>query len=287
MFHIILNPVAGKKKAQNNFCAVEKVLKERGIPYEAHQSKAIGDAKRIAEELTKNGATDLIVLGGDGTLHEVLNGLLDPSVCRLGLIPSGTGNDFAGKIGMPMDAEQAILKILESEARPTDYLQVGDIRCMNVAGLGIDVDVLERCHRGKMKGKPKYVLSLLCSLLCFKGYKVTVEVNGETFTRQTLLAAACNGAQLGGGIPICPVAEVDDGKLDVIVVDCLGGIFKIIRAFMFLMKGGILEYPAAKHYVCERVRFTCEDTDASQSDGEVYKGVELDIQIRTGLKFYR
>ncbi len=287
MYHIILNPVAGKKKAVKNLVKIDKALTERGIVYEAHKTNAVGAAKEIARRLTEAGEKDIIVLGGDGTLHEVLNGISDLRDCRLGLIPSGTGNDFAGRIGLPMDAEEALEIILEGQTKPTDYLLVDGVRCMNVGGMGMDVDVLERCKKGKLKGKIKYLTSLLRSLFAFKGLPILVRSEGVEEKHDALIAAACNGTQFGGGITICPVAEVDDGKIDVIVVDCIGGKIKIIKAFLQLMKGKILEYPATTHFRCDKVTFTPDAPTTAQLDGELYKDLKMEISIGTGLQFFR
>ncbi len=286
MYHIILNPVAGKKKALKNLRVVEEVLTERGIAYEVHKSCAVRDAESIAFQLTQRGENDLIVLGGDGTLHEVLNGLSDPTQCRLGLIPSGTGNDFADTMGISLDPQKAILRILDGEAKPVDYLEVGGRRCMNVAGLGIDVDVLERCQRGKFKGKMKYVMSLIKSLFAFKGYRVRIESDGRAETHDVLICAACNGAKFGGGIKICPSAAADDGLLDVVVVDCIGGKWKIVKAFIQLMKGKVLEYPLTTHFRSERVQFLPENPCPVQLDGELYENLVFDAKLCKGLLFY-
>ena len=120
MYHIIFNPVAGKKIAQENLAIVEKVLTERGLPFEVHETCAVRDAEEIAKRLTLAGEVDIIVMGGDGTLHETLNGIADFANVRLGLVPSGTGNDFAGRVGIPMDAEKAISLIIDGEAKATD-----------------------------------------------------------------------------------------------------------------------------------------------------------------------
>ena len=203
-------------------------MQERGVAYELHESCDVHDAESIARRLSEAGEQEFIVLGGDGTLNEVLNGLSDPSLCKLGLIPSGTGNDFAERMGISMDAEKALLTILDGEAKPVDYIEVSGTRSMNVAGLGIDVDVLERCQRGKMRGKIKYLMSLIRSLFAFKGIRVQIESEGrETETRDVLLCAVCNGTQFGGGIQICPPADPTDGKLDVVIVDCIGGVGKL------------------------------------------------------------
>lgn len=288
MYHIIANPVAGKKKARKNLIAVEKVFKERGVEYEVWFSGAAHDAEDIARKLTEKGETDIIVLGGDGTLHEVLNGLVDPARCRLGLVPSGTGNDFAEKLGLPFDPAKAAELILSGAAKDTDYIQIGDRRSMNVAGVGIDVDVLQRCQRGRMKGKLKYLISLIQSLMSFKGYRVEIETEqGEIFEREVLISAVCNGDRFGGGIKICPAAEVDDGKLSVVIVDCIGGVGKIIGAFMQLMKGKILSYPATTHFLCEKVRFRPQVECAAQLDGELYTEYDFTAEIKRGLKFFR
>ena len=289
MYHIISNPTAGKNKYSKNLHKVETYLREQGVAFETHISQSSRDATAIAKSLSEAGVEDFIVVGGDGTMNEVLNGLSDPTACRVGLVPSGTGNDFAEKVGLPFDVEAACDVIIHGEAKPTDYMEINGVRCMNVAGLGIDVDVLERCHKGKMKGKPKYVLSLIQSLFAFKGYKVEIVCDGKSETRDVLIAALCNGGQLGGGIKICPVAEVDDGKLDAIIVDCIGGKIAIVKAFIELMKGRVLEYPLTKHVRCESIRFIPKNptTCPVQLDGELYQNLAFDAHVCTGLQFYR
>ncbi len=287
MFHIISNPVSGKKGNLRNPELVSRVFERHGLEYTLYQTAYKGEGKEIAERITREGGRDIVVVGGDGTLHEVLNGLSDPSVCRLGLIPSGTGNDFAYAAGLPTNAEQAAELIATGEAKDTDYIEVDGKRCMNVCGLGMDVDVLERCSRGKTRGKIKYLKSLLSSLFAFKGYKVTVEADGETLEKDALIAAVCNGKAFGGGIRICPVAEIDDHKFDVTVIDCPNSKFKIVKAFLKLMKGKIMEVPYLTHYRAERVRFSTADTDTVQLDGELYKGLDFAPILKTGLKFFR
>ena len=287
MYHIIVNPVAGKKKAFKNLKKVESLLDARGVSYETHKTGGVHDAEYIARKLTEAGENELIVLGGDGTLNEVLNGISDPSVCKLGLVPSGTGNDFASHLGIPLDPEAAILRILEGEATPVDYIDVSGTRSMNVAGLGIDVDVLERCQRGRMRGKLKYLFSLVKSLFTFKGYRVQIESEGrETEVRDVLICAACNGSTFGGGIKICPGADARDGQLEIVIVDCIGGKWKIVKAFIQLLKGNILTYPLTTYFKAESVRFIPENKCPVQLDGEVYQNHAFEAKICKGLKFY-
>lgn len=325
MYHIIVNPSSGGKKAQRQLHTFVRILESRGAEYIVHSTSRPGEARELAAALTRKadcgqakspeltaeaavsqadkpvcpvqgeGAAsslcgapepEIIVVGGDGTLHEVLNGLSDPSACRLGLIPAGTGNDFAAAAGIPLNAEEAAGLILDGGTKETDYLKIGDLRCMNVGGMGMDVDVLVRCKKGKIKGKIKYFLSLLQSLFAFKGYRVTIESEGRKEEHRALIAVACNGRQIGGGIRICPASVIDDGKIDVMAVDCLSK-RQILRVFGYLMKGKVLEYPAAEHFRCERVKITPSQPCTVQMDGELYDGVDFDVSIGRGLKMYR
>ena len=151
----------------------------------------------------------------------------------------------------------------------------------------MDVDVLERCLRGKMRGKLKYFISLLKSFFVFDGCDVTVTIDGKEEKHNALLVDVCNGVMYGGGIPICPKADVADGKISALVVDCIGGKLALLKALLTLMKGKILEYPKTSYYLCEEVRVTFDKPCIVQLDGELYPGLEFRAKIRSGLKFYR
>ena len=288
MINIIFNPVSGKKLAFKNLEIVQKYLDARKVEYKVFKTGGIHDAEYIARKLTRSGAeTTILVFGGDGTLNEVLNGVEYPSKCKLGLIPCGTGNDFAANMNIPLDPEKAILRVLEGEAKPVDYIEVSGTRCMNVSGLGIDVDVLERCQRGKMKGKMKYFISLLTSLFTFKGIDVTIEREGQPAEeRKVLICATCNGAVFGGGIKICPGAETSDEKMDVVIVDDPKGFFGRVNALLNLMQGKILEVPYSTHFKADAVKFIPKVACSIQLDGEVYQNHDYSAKVCKGLRFY-
>ena len=296
MYHIIMNPTAGKERVRRKAEEVKKIFAARGVEFTVYETTHSGEAKEIAQKLTSatadaaDAATDkpidLIVVGGDGTLHEALGGIQDLSRCRLGLIPLGTGNDFAAAAGIPEDVEKAAEIILDGAAKETDCLEVDGVRCMNVAGLGIDVDVLVRCNKGKMHGKLKYLMSLIRSLFSFKGIELEYESGEKRGKHKALIAAACNGKQFGGGIKICPSADISDGQMDVIVVDCIG-FFAIIKAFIKLMGGKILEYPAAHHFRADRLVVRPSTPCTVQLDGELYDNLAFDVKVCKGLMMYR
>lgn len=142
-----------------------------------------------------------------------------------------------------------------------------------------------RSYSGKIQGKIKYLLSLIQSVFLFRGYPLTVEVNGEKKRHNALFACVCNGSQIGGGIKICPAAKIADGQLDLVVVDKLG-FFSLIKAFSFLMAGKLLSFKECEHYLCEEVAFIPEKCHEFQLDGELYDGLDFKAKICSGLKFF-
>lgn len=207
---IIANKSSGKGNGEKCLNAVTAYLDEHGINYTVHPTERVGHGKQLAQELSAQGAEVIVALGGNGTFHEVLNGI-DFEKSRLGFIPAGRGNDFAIGTGVvSLDPVKAIENIVKGTPRDLDYIQIGDKRCINVGGTGMDVDVLLKT--AKSKNKLSYVASLLRCLLRFKPYHVTVEVNGESQEYDCIMVGACNGTQFGGGIKLCPVSKANDGK---------------------------------------------------------------------------
>ena len=286
MYHIISNPTAGKKGSKKSLELALEVFKSAGKQCRVYETTCRQDAKEIANRLTLSGVEEIIVVGGDGTLHEVLNGIADPCNCRLGIIPAGTGNDFAEAAGLPLDVKKAAELILKGETKKTDWLEFDGVRCMNIGGMGIDVDILERCRKGKMKGKLKYLISLLRSVVSYKGWEVTFIQDGQEVKQKVLVATACNGVQFGGGLKICPEASIDDKKIDVVVVEYIKGIFNLAKAFTKLMKGTITQYPSTRHFLCDEIKMDAEPCPI-QLDGEIYENLRFDVKLRSGLNIYR
>lgn len=285
MYHIIANPKAGDKKVAKLLKRTLKLLDEAGVEYVLHETHYKAHGTEIARELTKEDGVNVIALGGDGTVHDVLNGIRDVTKCNFGIIPLGTGNDFAASAKIPYNVKKAVDVILKGETKPTDYLTIGGKRCMNVGGVGIDVDVLIRCAGGK--GRLKYLKSLLVSVFKFKGYELTVEHNGKVEEKKALIVAACNGGQFGGGLRICPAAKIDDGKMDVMIVDCFKSKWRILGAFILLITGKLMSYSHKEYFRADSVKIRTKEPCTLQLDGELYDDLTFDVQICHGLNMYR
>lgn len=284
MLHFIVNPNAkGIGKLTEK---ISEKLKTRGIDFEFHASTGKEETRSLAARLTETPAT-VIAVGGDGTLNDVICGI-HPENTTLGLIPTGTGNDFAAACKIPKGIA-ALDLILTKEAQFTDFIECDNgLRSINIAGLGIDVDILERCYRmehGSHRGK--YFKGLLASLRHYEGQKIEITVNGETHTETAFIAAVCNGRQFGGGIPMCPPAVIDDGKLDLVVVSTPKR-WRYPLLLLRLKLGSILREPDVRHVQCESVRIVQEENSTVELDGELVSSTVLSAHVVHGvLRMFR
>ncbi len=288
MYNIIVNPHSGGGKKRRIFEYVVERLRSLKKDFRVFETEKEKQAVFLTRELTSEGPCDIIVVGGDGTLHEALNGFSDFENCSLGLIPAGTGNDFAAAAGIPTDAEGALSLILNTQPKPTDFMQMLGVRGINVIGTGIDVEILKRCRASKvLRGKFQYIVSLIVSLFKYKNYKMRSVCNGQERDHSALIACIGNGRQIGGGIRMCPQASLDDGLLDFVVCNDVKKAH-IPAAFMKLMKGKILEEDFTFFERCEQVEVFPEKKLTVQVDGELYEDLPFKVEIVRGkLKMYR
>ena len=291
MFHFIYNPIAGKGKALRCRQALEPMLAASGAEYRFHETRRPREGADIARGLTRGAGpegSDIVAMGGDGTVNEVLNGLSDPANTRLGIIPCGSGNDFAAVMGIPGAPEDALRLILRGEAKFTDYMECGGVRGINAIGTGIDVDILRRYNRMKLlKGSAAYLASLVICLFSFKPKRFRELTDDGERAHSAFIACAGNGRHIGGGIPICPEAVADDGLLDIVIVDDISP-RRIPGAFVKLMKRRVLELPTTAFRRADRLRVVSDGPMPIQIDGEIYEDLPFDVRLVSGvLRVYR
>lgn len=283
---IIANINSGKGNGKACLEKVTSYLDGQKVLYEVHETQHRGHAKELAAQLSASGAKVIAALGGDGTLHEVLNGI-DFSVSRMGMIPAGRGNDFAiGTDAISTDPVKAIEAIVRGQPLDLDYIQVSDKRCINIAGTGLDVEVVLKT--AKSKNKLTYVASLLRCLLKFKLYHVEVLTeDGQTRTYDCVMTGVCNGSQFGGGIHLSPVSVADDGVLDIIVMEKPKHVPCIFIMSGFV-KGKHMNKPYTHHLRCERVTVLPPKGTPLELDGEVYYDLPFEASVvKKGLKTFR
>ena len=289
LYYIIANATHLNGKNTEQLDIVKHVFERAGREYEVLPTSKAGDAKAFTEQITKSGGTHTVIaMGGDGTLHEIINGFCDFENCSLGLIPLGTGNDFAECAGIPLEVKKAAEIIAFRAPKPIDFIELSSgLRSINSVGMGIDVDVLKRAYAGKSKGRSKYLKALLSSLRHFKGCSFTVEYDGIKEKRFGLIAALGNGRQFGGGIKMFPDAKINDGYLDLVIVDYISR-SKILGAFIKLMRGKADKIKGATVIKVKSATIIPEDENYTiQAEGELYENMPIEAHIvEDKLKFY-
>lgn len=217
---VIVNPNAG---SVGEAASLEETL-GRLPGTSVKLTRQAGDAERLAREALEQGVERVVAAGGDGTLNEVVNGLsADFGRACLGLLPLGTGNDFARTIGVPNDLEGALAVLKEGRERTLDVARAaidGQRRCfLNMSAGGFSGEVSERAGDAKDRWGPlAYMRAAIGALPELKGFLTRITLNGaETLDLETYNIVVSNGRYVASGIPVAPQAVLDDGLLDVMI----------------------------------------------------------------------
>ena len=288
MYHIIVNPQGGKGKSLKALTTVEEIFKNNNAQYVVHKTEYAGHATEIARELSKTPDTNIVVMGGDGSFHEVLCGIDNFDNVTLGLVACGSGNDFIKKSGHSTNVKEAVQTILNGKVGFVDYMELGKYRCLNVGGGGMDVDVLLKYANCKtLKGKAAYYYSLFYTLLHTRFHHLRITSDGVTKDTSVFMIGVGNGGFIGGGIPICPNAIVDDGLLNVGYVSEMKKSKIIFRLFKFL-KGKHVGTDWGGEYTAKKVTIEALDDSRFELDGEIIDDTKLDIEVvHNKLKMFR
>ena len=263
MYYFIVNIAGGSGHAAQTWADLRDILKAENTEYKAYRTKRGGDATRLANKIIRkakaSGDTpiDLIVVGGDGTINEVLNGIQDFDAIRLGIIPSGSGNDFARGLEIPKDVSLAWKRIKEGENKRT--IDIGEVllhdrragsgiskishRFGISAGIGLDAIVCKKVSGAKLKaflnriglGQLSYIVVTVISLFTMKKADMSVVISDEYDSRvfgfnKSIFLAAMNMPAEGGGVKMAPTAKLDDGKLSI----CCAHDVSTLRGFTLL-----------------------------------------------------
>jgi YegS/Rv2252/BmrU family lipid kinase len=290
-YTFIVNPKAGRTK--RDFAIAEKLKKEfskRKAFFEIHFTERPGHAT----ELARNATTRVVVaVGGDGTVNEVANGLIG-SAKVLGIIPSGSGNDLVKSLDIPADYASALAKLLVGKTKRIDCATV---KCearqanggnsteryfVNGVGIGFDAAVAERTtHIHWLSGTALYLAAVFQMLGKYKSPDFKIKLDSTSVSSHNLLIAIGNGICAGGGFYLTPNAIVDDGKLDVCLIDEMS-VPKILQLMPKVMKGKHEKLHGVQMKKAERITVSAYQPFFVHADGEMV-GSEVnyvEVQIR-------
>lgn len=237
-FLFIINPVAGHGSGKNLIQIINQYMQKFEYSYQIKISSQLGNITELAAWGSQQNFSDMVIVGGDGSLVEAINGVdLDKDI-QLGIIPAGTGNDFAKALNLPKDYLKALDVIIEGHVKLVDVGSVNDMRFINVCCCGIDGEIIMDTDKIKryIRGGTAYLLSTLKNLSTYRAKRVQIEIDGHKLQREIILIAVGNGQYVGGGMKVTPNAEIDDGLFEICVVNKLNKI-KLIALFPSIFKG--------------------------------------------------
>ncbi len=274
----ILNPAAGKGKVKKLWPDIQNYLKKLKISFTYEFTRGYNHARELACGAMAEKVKKVVVVGGDGTLFEVINGI-DPGKVTLGIIPLGTGNDFARTAGIPLDWEKACRVLAQGNEMAVDLGRINEHYFINISGTGLDAMTVWEANRlKKYFGKISYVVGLLKQLIFFKPMQIEVRGRDLCYSAGAWMVSVANGKYYGNGMMVAPRALLDDGLLDIIIVEKLPRL-EFLKVFPQVYKGTHLNHPKVKFFRERELEIKTEKPLPVHCDGEILHLTSLKYSV--------
>jgi diacylglycerol kinase (ATP) len=290
---VIVNPAAANGAVGKRWPQMRDILQAEGGQFDASLTEGPNHATELAREALSTGYRTIVAVGGDGTLNEVVNGLViegtvDPTV-NLGIIPGGTGSDSVRTLGIPHDYRAACHRLLHGQP---DCIDLGWITCvsegqetqryfLNVAGLGFDGEIVERVNRSSkaLGGTLPFLSSLCVKLLTYQNKTVEVTFDVQQCLQQKANSVlVCNGRYVAGSMHIAPHAALDDGLFDVVIIGDTNKL-EVMANVPRIYRGTHLSHPKVDEYHAKEVQVKAQERMFLQADGELIGEAPATFQI--------
>jgi YegS/Rv2252/BmrU family lipid kinase len=276
---VILNPAAGRGYGGRAEPTLRQCLENEAVDFDLVRTEAPGHATELAQYAARDGFEMVVAAGGDGTANEVINGLMAASqaagVPKMGVIPAGSGSDFASGIGLPIDLQEACHRIAHSQCKAIDLGRVTvagqEPRYFgNVVGVGFDGAVLiETLKMRHLRGLALYLLAVLKTIfLNFKAPMTTVTYDEQEMVLPAMLVSVTNGPREGGGFFIAPDAEPDDGLFDLCIAHEVDRL-TILRLLPHFIRGTHVDLEPITMARARQVNISSPEGLIAHVDGEV------------------
>jgi diacylglycerol kinase (ATP) len=286
---ILANPTAGGGFGREALPRLKGFASEKHWNAEFRTTESAAEFAQIAREEAAAGRERIFALGGDGTFQALLNAIAGHTKVSIGVLPAGGGNDLAAALGLPLDPVRAAEMILaRGEAVPLDAAHARtadgtDRLYMGGGGVGLDAEAA-RFASGvyrKMRGRGRYLLAAIRALGTFRGVPVRVSLEGAEQTcleGTALVLGILNTPSYGGGLQLAPEADLEDGRLDLVLLENLGAL-EIARMLPRLAASGEIRTRRIQRHRVMRVRIETEWPCAFHADGEILGMTPVEIAV--------
>ncbi|TQV88121.1 diacylglycerol/lipid kinase family protein [Aliikangiella coralliicola] len=291
---VIYNPQAGNGRAKILLPQVRQYLNEKGLDAELLLTDRPAHAVELVAESDLSRYDGLIASGGDGTLFEVVNGYYQCNSEKkppIGLIPNGTGNAFMKELQLQKsDWRKAIDIIASNHSRPLDVgrfvSQNQTHHFLNIVGMGFVTDVAQAAIPLKWMGNAAYTVATLQKLINLKAQKMVLEIDGKTIERDGVFVEVANSRYTGTTFLMAPKAELDDGLLDVVLLNNVSRL-KLLRLFTSIYDGSHIKYPEIEYLQVKKVKVIEENPGMLIPDGEVMGRTPVEFEcLHKDIEFF-
>jgi diacylglycerol kinase (ATP) len=283
-FLLIVNPRSGRRRGRAVLDQVRPWFAAAAAELDVRLMEQAGDARRWARSLDLAGYGGVCLIGGDGTLHEAVSGLLErgqPASLPLGIIPCGTGNDVTKQLGVS-SPQDAVRRIVSGETCPFDVARVeaGGLTdyCVSHVGWAGVADINCWAERLRLLGPLRYAIAALGRILFPQQRRAKLVLDGQTHEDDFLLVAACNTVFSGSGMRLAPRAQVDDGKIDVVILRRASR-GRMLRLFARVFDGSHVDLPGVEYYQVRSLHILAEDHRPLDIDGEIKGTTPASIEV--------
>lgn len=277
---LLINPLAGKGKALSVADELQSLLKKLNVETDALMPTSRNEVEGVINESVDSGIDTLIAVGGDGLINQAVNVIAETGTV-LGVIPVGTGNDFARSLNLDSGGllEQAHRAL--SPATKVDLIKCGSQHVATSVICGFPAAVNLRANELRFpKGSSSYTFATLMELPFMSPAVYKLELDGESFEVTAAAVVIANSAYFGGGMKICPDASTSDGLLDVCVIGDVGK-FDLLRSFLKVRTGDHVDHPKVSIFKASEIEIT--GTGIIRGDGERLSELPVKIQIQRGV----
>jgi len=283
---LIANPISGKgRQDQLVHQVADHLQKARGTPKILWTARR-GHAEELAATAVREGATHVVAIGGDGTIHEIVNGIVNARTSVdsviLGILPLGTCNDLARELKIPRKLSSGIQTLLSGRVRFVDLGKVGERYFTTVATLGFDTSVSQYVASGAgpgfLSGTMKYLYGALATLVRYRSVRVHLRGDHNEFEGPVFLAAIANTSYYGGGMKIAPTALIDDGGLTLCLVRQMSRM-EVVRMLPTVFSGKHIRHPKVSTSFVRRLEVTSSEPVAIWADGEPIARTPATFQV--------
>lgn len=275
---VIANPRAGRGRGLRNLERLRGAIRRRGVDLEVVETRHPGHATGIAREAAELGASRVAVLGGDGTISEVVNGLVGGETA-LAILPMGTGNDVARSLKIPRDLDAALDLALHGEPAPIDVGRERDRHFISVLGVGFPSIVAAEANAIRwLHGSPAFFVAVYKALHRLRAVPLRIELDGEILEMRCVAILIQNTPYTGGGLQMAPEAVVDDGVLDVVIVEEIGRLDLMVN-FPRVYRGGHFAHPSFTAHRAREIRVECAEPLTKMFDGDLCGTTPLEAEV--------